>query len=243
MMKINLAFSAFEYRKFTPQSPEAKTLRRTKMKNASTLLFLLVLNATWLFSQEFKRNNVWPIGFNPVAILDFNNLNFTIDSLQFPALSTGNAAVSDLNGDLQFFTSGFVILNSNGELMNDGLDINCPSGIMLSNFYSHRSPFPQTSIILPKKENQYYVFSTGMSDSVANNYLNHSWSEFDVLSFCVVDMDSNNGQGKVIEKNRILSEHQHYVNCAMSAVKHSNGKDWWLAKGRLFTESISRIFG
>jgi hypothetical protein len=53
--------------------------------------------------------------------------------------------------------------------------------------------FDQTSIILPKKDNTYYVFSTGMSDSVANNYINHVYSEFDVLNYSVVDMDSNAG--------------------------------------------------
>lgn len=39
-----------------------------------------------------------------------------------------------------------------------------------------------------------------MSDSVANNYLNHTYTEFDVLNYSLVDMDSNAGKGKVVEK-------------------------------------------
>lgn len=69
-----------------------------------------------------------------------------------------------------------------------------------------------------------------MSDSVANNYINHVYTEFDVLNYSVVDMDSNAGMGKVVQKNVVLADKQHYVNCAMQAVKHSNGKDWWLVK-------------
>lgn len=207
------------------------------MKKASTLLFLLLLNAGWLFSQESKRNNVWPIGYEPVVKFHFLN-QFEIDTVEnylkpvAPGCAILNAgcAISDFDGKLLLFGNGYILYDSNGYGINNGVYINCPKGNVLADYYGGVSLFAQSSIILPKKGNQYYVFSTGMSDSVANNYLNHSWSEFDVLSFCVVDMDSNNGQGKVIEKNRILSEHQHYVNCAMSAVKHSNGKDWWLVK-------------
>jgi hypothetical protein len=69
-----------------------------------------------------------------------------------------------------------------------------------------------------------------MSDSVANNYLNHVYTEFDVLNYSVVDMDSNNGKGKVVQKNVVLADKQHYWNTALQAVKHANGKDWWLVK-------------
>jgi hypothetical protein len=69
-----------------------------------------------------------------------------------------------------------------------------------------------------------------MSDSVANNYINHVYSEFDVLNYSVVDMDSNAGKGKVVQKNVVLSDKQHYHWSPLSAVKHSNGKDWWLVK-------------
>jgi hypothetical protein len=69
-----------------------------------------------------------------------------------------------------------------------------------------------------------------MSDSVATNYFNHVFTEFDVLNYSIVDMDSNAGKGKVTVKNKILLDNQHYVNCALTAVKHGNGKDWWLVK-------------
>ncbi|QLH45308.1 MAG: hypothetical protein HWD58_06670 [Bacteroidota bacterium] len=85
------------------------------------------------------------------------------------------------------------------------------------------------------------MFNVGMSDSVANNYINSIFTEFDVLSYCVVDMDSNQGKGKVILKDKILSDKQHYYNTAMTAVKHANGKDWWLVKADCFSHRLQEF--
>ena len=199
-----------------------------KIKICIYAYFMLITSL--LFGQEIKRSNNWVIGFSPIVKFDFNNGNLLIDSLSLQAFSSGIASISDTNGSLAFSTSGFVILNRDGQIMNNGLDVNCPFGNILSNYYSHRSPFDQTSIIVPKKGNTYYVFSTGMSDSVANNYLNSVLTEFDVLSYCVVDMDSNAGMGKVVVKDKVLTDHQHYHYTPLTAVKHNNGRDWWLVK-------------
>ena len=182
-------------------------------------------------AQEIKRGNIWTIGFTPVSVFDFNSGTVSIaDTFQFPAIQS-NSCISDTNGKLLFFTSGFAIVDSQGFLMDNGLNVNCPFGDhILADYYGHYSLFTQTSIILPKKGNTYYVFSTGMSDSSATLYLNQIDAKFDVLNYSIVDMDSNAGKGKVTVKNKILMDHQEYANCALTAVKHGNGKDWWLIK-------------
>jgi len=140
------------------------------------------------------------------------------------------SCVSDTTGSLLFYSAGFIVVNSDGNLLENGNKINSPYGTVLCDYLGGGSNFPQTSIILPRKGNQYYVFSTGMSDSVANNYLNQVATEFDVLNYSIVDMDSNAGKGKVIAKNVVLADKQHYFNTALHAVRHANGKDWWLLK-------------
>ncbi|HNB81203.1 MAG TPA: T9SS type A sorting domain-containing protein [Chitinophagaceae bacterium] len=193
-------------------------------------IIILIFAITHCKAQEYKRNNVWTLGFSPVATFNFSAVPFSLDTFNFPAIAS-NACISDTNGVLLFFTSGFAIFNGEGLLMANGINTNCPyDEHVLADYYSHWSIFDQTSIILPKKGNTYYVFSTGMSDSVANNYINHIKTEFDVLNYSIVDMDSNAGKGKVTIKNNILMENQHYTNCAMTAVRHGNGKDWWLVK-------------
>jgi len=190
------------------------------------VLFFLSIK---LKAQESKRNNNWVIGFWPVAKFNFNS-SLNIDTLQEPSALQNCSCISDTGGNFLFFSTGFTLGDRNGGLMLYGDDVNCPKGTVLSDYYGGGSLFDQTSIILPKKGNTYYVFSTGMSDSVANNYLNHIKTEFDVLNYSIVDMDSNAGKGKVTVKNKILMENQHYTNCALTAVRHGNGKDWWLLK-------------
>lgn len=188
-------------------------------------------------SQPQNRNNNWNVGYDPVVRFNFN-IGLVIDTIQnshylvVPScgISSSAACISDTNGVSLLFTNGFIIYDKEGFGIDGGIYINCPKGEDLANYYGASSVFPQTSLILPKKDNKYYVFSTAMSDSVANNYLNHIKTEFDILNYSIVDMDGNGGLGKVTEKNTIVLDHQHYANCALSAVKHGNGKDWWLVK-------------
>jgi hypothetical protein len=188
-------------------------------------------------AQEAKRNNNWAVGFEPVVKFKFKPI-LTIDTVQnynLPvtpgcAISSSSACISDSSGLLALFGNGFILYDSLGFGIENGVYVNCPKGNILANYYGGRSLFDQSSLILPRKGNTYYVFSTGMSDSVATNYLNHVFTEFDVLNYSIVDMDSNAGKGKVTVKNKILLDNQHYVNCALTAVKHGNGKDWWLVK-------------
>ena len=199
------------------------------MRKFIFIVLLLSQVSFVVYSQEYKRNNNWSIGYAPVIVFNFNN-NFTIDTFQQVNGLKNGSCISDTNGIFMFYSTGFILGNRDGIMIDNSYGINCPYGNVLANYYGYGSVFDQTSIILPKKGNQYYVFSTGMSDSVANNYLNHVYSEFDVLNYSVVDMDSNNGKGKVIQKNVVLADKQHYWNTALHAVIHANGKDWWLVK-------------
>ncbi|MBK9483271.1 MAG: T9SS type A sorting domain-containing protein [Bacteroidetes bacterium] len=205
-------------------------------KKISTCIYLMLISSL-IYSQQNKRNNVWTVGYQPVVKFNFNGLIQidTVLNVNMPvapgcAIKSSSSTIADTNGNLLFFSNGFILYDRDGFGMENGTFINCPYGNVLNNYYGGASLFDQTSIILPKKGNTYYVFSTGMSDSVANNYINHVYTEFDVLNYSVVDMDSNAGMGKVVQKNVVLADKQHYVNCAMQAVKHSNGKDWWLVK-------------
>ena len=181
------------------------------------------------YSQESKRNNNWVTGFGPSVKMSIN-YNPSYQAFSSIYNTHCSSTISDTLGDYQFYCTGFYVMDKLGEIMQDGAQVNCPYGTELSNYYGGSSLFTQTSIILPKKGNTYYVFSTGMSDSSANIYLNHIDTKFDVLNYSIVDMDSNAGKGKVTAKNKILMDHQEYANCALTAVKHGNGKDWWLVK-------------
>jgi len=198
------------------------------MKKILLNVLLLYFGIT-CFAQAYRRNENWIIGFAPAIIFNFNG-PLLIDTLPNVSATYQASCISDTNGNFLFYMNGFNLVNYNCQHVQDGTYLNCPQGVLWGNYSGGTTPWDQNSIIIPKKNNQYYVFSTGMSDSVATNYINHIKTEFDVLNYAVVDMDLNGGLGKVIEKNKVILDHQHYRNAAMTAVKHANGKDWWLIK-------------
>jgi Secretion system C-terminal sorting domain len=200
-------------------------------------LGLIFLSASNLNAQEYKRNLNWVIG------LDALNFNFNSNKLQIDTLKNtlskvapysvsdgSNSTISDTNGNLQFFSVGYFIYDKDGLPMANSEFVNCPIGNKLADFYGMIALFVQTDIIIPKKNNEYYVIGTGMSDSVADRYINHVETKFDVLSYSIVNMDSNRGKGAVTLKNQILTQGQNYSSTAIHATKHANGRDWWLVK-------------
>jgi hypothetical protein len=148
-------------------------------------------------------------------------------------LSFGTSCISNTNGEIQLFCNGFYIVDKNFNIIDNGDKINTPYGNKLLDYYGGDGFWNQASIILPKKNNSYYIFTTGMSDWAFD-----AWKKpdppfdfrFDVLSYHIVDMDANNGKGKVVERNKILMQEARLSHNRMSAVRHANGRDWWLIK-------------
>jgi hypothetical protein len=202
------------------------------MRSYLLAIFLLCLVRDNSNAQEHKRNNIWAVGYSPAVLFDFND-SLKIDTVKKLFLSFGTSCISNTNGEIQFFCNGFYIVDKNFDIMDNGDRINTPYGSKLLDYYGGDGFWDQMSIILPKKGNTYYVFTTGMSD-----WSFDAWKKpdppfdfrFDVLSCHIVDMDANNGKGKVVERNKVLMQEARLSHNRMSAVRHANGRDWWLVK-------------
>ncbi len=69
----------------------------------------------------------------------------------------------------------------------------------------------------PGNDSIYYVFSVGVTSVYG-------------LYYSIVNINANNGFGEVIQKNiQVMPDEQ--VDC-ISAVKHGNGRDWWVVGRR-----------
>jgi hypothetical protein len=188
--------------------------------------------------QDNKRNNVWVVGSSPIVTFDFNDSELKIDTTEvLSGLSSGGSNICDSAGKLLFYCNGFYLYDKTAWPMDypDGNfdSINCPFGLKLRTYFGGNGLFAQMSIILPKKNNSYYVFTTGMSDSAYDEWKkpNPPYDfRFDVLSYHIVDMDVDMGKGKVVEKNKLLMKNARLSHNRMSAVRHANGRDWWLVK-------------
>jgi hypothetical protein len=206
---------------------------------ARLLLFCLIMSFSLARGQDFKRSNEWVLGFFPIVKFDFNNLNIKVDSISNLTYATfGHSNICDMNGRNILSCSGFYMNDSNGKYIdypNGNWDsLNCPYGLKFRTKSSANGDYNQQSLILPKSGNKYYVFTTGMSDAAFDRWQSPNATQdsfgMDVLTYHVVDMDKNNGKGGVVSKNNVLIQHPYLSHNTMQAVKHANGKDWWLMK-------------
>jgi gliding motility-associated-like protein len=195
----------------------------------SILIILLVLN---IKAQEKLRGVNWSVGFAPTLLIQFDSSQIvSLDTLNNLGLTFGSSCISDTNGTLKIICNGHYILGKDGNWIENGDSINTPLGFKLFNYYKGDGFWNQMSIILPKKDNQYYVFTTGMSDAAYDDWKGTQTDfRFDVLSYHIVDMDANAGAGKVLSKNNILMKDARLSHNRMTAVRHANGRDWWLIK-------------
>jgi len=161
------------------------------------LAFFVTLNQE-LFAQKEAYN--WYFGLN-------NAITFSTDpptELTTSALRTAgsSASISDKDGNLLFYCDAHKIYDKNNQLMADGLsDLTTFVNIVVVPFVD--SPY------------KYYVFIPGSS-----------YNPPAFLVYCVVDMQENNGLGKVTIKNQLLANN---IADRITATRHQNGNDYWLS--------------
>jgi len=180
----------------------------------------------WLSGYSFYTDNTKILGNK----IDFNN-GGKIDSLIVGGVLFGNnAIICDKAGKLLFYFGGCKVIDNTYHLMENGDSINygeaweeeCPGfGIYTGT---------QNSIILPDPGNE---------DAGRNGYyLIHKRYELiyepiiqaysPELYYTYIDMNENNGKGRVIKKNHAIFTTTNMPISYLTACKHANGKDWWI---------------
>ncbi len=160
------------------------------MKNlAIILLFMFVTNYVQAQHPEAKRANIWYFGNG--AGLDFSSgtavaiTNGQLDSWE------SCASISDINGNLLFYTDGDTIWDKNHQVMPNGTGL----------FGSCVPPGPNNSatqgvIIIPQPNSAtiFYVFTVDCAENLGARGMNYS----------MVDLNLNGGFGDVTIKNQFL---------------------------------------
>ena len=171
------------------------------MKN---LISVIILIPTLSFSQYQGAN--WFFGDS--VMLTFLPGGGTTAQQVYGLCYESSASISDSFGNLLFYTNGENIWNAGHEIMPNGCCINIDQA-----GGGEGSSVTQGVIILndPGDKLQYYVFTLGTEG----------------LYYSKVDMSLGVGTGDVTEKNILLFDHYPLME-KMHAVKHGNGRDWWL---------------
>lgn len=184
--------------------------------------FAITFYMFFLFNNSFGQgeHNIWYFG--DKAGIDFNT------SPPTPLLDgkTSSQEISatqcDENGNLLFYvgpdTSASIysiVWNKNHQKMQNGDSIQCTSSVT------------QGLLILPLDnfQKKFYLFSVGHETTP-------SFKVIMTLEYSIIDLNKNGGFGAVTEKNKILYAdyvtQDTMVTEKLTAVKHANGRDYWL---------------
>ena len=183
----------------------------------------------------------WIQGDGPISVMKFEEDTITFSAVtQDPnvVMFNGIANICDKEGNLLFFTNGIYVRNRLGNLMPNGQYLsynvdraNDPNYIYMSVSAQNGSPSEQGVLILPApgEEDIYYIFhylpidTSFLFKSIVNSIPK-------IMFYTVVNMKENFGQGVVAVKNARLPIYEPMASSRMTAVKHGNGRDWWLIR-------------
>lgn len=176
----------------------------------TSFVFLLHASVGTLFAQQDK---VWVFGTH--AGIDFNTSPPQAIQTSINA-SEACASVSDVSGNLLFYTNGSTVWNRNHAIMPNGENLPlAPPGIVESS--------SQGTLIasVPGDPDKYYIFSLGSVE----------YSYFGRLYYSIVDMSLDNGNGDVLAGQKgmlldsLLTEH-------MTAVAGDDCNIWLVVQSR-----------
>ncbi|MBN8681488.1 MAG: gliding motility-associated C-terminal domain-containing protein [Chitinophagales bacterium] len=174
-------------------------------------------------AQLSKHGNIWYFGAG--SGLDFSSGSPTVLSNINVDTYEGCAGYCDAGGKMLFYTNGggFVPNGINGP--REGIIWNANQAVMYNMGDDKGGGYSaaQGAVIVPHPGNprQYFLFTIDHNLSVITPPLGTHRG----LSYFVVDMTLNGGLGGVIEADKRLFTP---ATEAITAVRHSNGKDFWI---------------
>ena len=191
-----------------------------------------------LFVAAQKHDNVWLPGRGKLITYQFSNgITYQFGGVimdfkqyppkpaleNFPLIMYPSAIISDKNGNLFAYTNGCHIVNKNHEIMDNGDTIN-PGLYQGQTQCLLYYPTYQGTIFIPDpgNEDRYYLFHIALDYGISNPYFAGQR-----YYYSLIDASENGGLGKVVDKNQLILEDS-AVGGYISAVKHANGRDWWV---------------
>lgn len=190
--------------------------------------------------------NEWFVGIQLQKIKFIDSLSYTpleLDTIT-KSIGFGNSNICDSNGHLILATDGIKVFDSLGQYMlGGGESINNDS---IAWYYGFNASVPNSSIIIPKKNNIYYIFIATMSNEKflkAYNFIDTF--DFDEIRYSIVDMNANDGKGQITVRNKLLlhvDEYPYLNKSNFTACRHANGRDWWLLKSSARSRQVLYSF-
>lgn len=191
-------------------------------------LGLFLFTSVYLFSQN-KQDYQWLFGHESEPEEGVESYWFDFNENEHPDSMRGrhpisfaglNASISDKDGNLIFYSNGCYVVDSQHQIMPNGMDLNNEDYFRTLADTCIAYLGNQDILILPDpgNENGYYILHKAI--------MPHDSSRYVELRYSYVDMTVNNGN--VVDKNLVLSDSMRILSSYLTAIKHTNQKDWWI---------------
>lgn len=168
----------------------------------------------------------------PASYLDFSMSPPNVTYVACPFFSANyKITMSDSAGKALFHSNGYSVFNMDGSIMTNGNGLN---PIPLPNPYPFGPPFARSMICLPRTgyASDYYLIHL---EAGPDNFERRS------LMLSLISNATPSGLGKVVFKNRALFDQGYWLE-HLNAVKHANGRDWWVVISDANPETQIRKF-
>jgi hypothetical protein len=192
------------------------------------LLFSLSINAQ-------KFDNYWMMGYYSNDYPEFPGIDtYQLSFDTFPPryvyvqsafqFKQASSSICDSSGKLILYTNNCKIANGNHEIIVDGDSI--PEGFDWNEIclgFGGGIEF-LGNLLLPDPGNPRLVYS--ISKTIKKNLMPFMIFA-DKVQYAKIDLDAANGRGVLLSKgNTVIEGKFHFGH--LTAVKHGNGRDWWL---------------
>ncbi len=219
---------------------KSDTNETNNMANSIKHILLALLLPTLLWGQQWPDSR-WVGGFeeNPSVpgyanySIRFNSGGGQVDTLNWGMkFESTVASYTDSMGKLLFISNGCSVADGQGQLLANGEGLN-PGEMHDWTCGKVGYIAPRGAMVLPApgRAGLYYLFHMGTTyDPV--------WKiTYGPLYFSQVDMNANGGKGAVTEKNTVVLSGALEM---FSAVRHGNGRDWWIVVAEWRTNRLHR---
>lgn len=182
-------------------------------------------DAIWLFGDRDQdtienRYGGCEINFNSKPI----TLNYHPKSISAPFQ---NASICSSSGVLLCYSNGCEVMNGQDQIVVNGDSLN-PGEIFAANCPDIGYNGFQNMFILPFFDDSslYYIFHIDKLFNYDSNaaFVVHSANVY----YSKLDITASGGVGELLEKNHIIVHDTGLLGSPMTAVRHGNGRDWWI---------------
>ncbi len=186
------------------------------------IVFILVLSLVYFNGFPQFTNLNWKLGTN--LSLDFSNGQaiVNLNDSNRSTMNFTNTSITDRNGRIIFYSNACKVYNRNGDTMPNGSGFNHG---FYSDQYVNTDYYPlwkaATIVPFPNDSNKFYMFYMNMQWNTDGGYFPEK------LYYLIVDKSLNGGLGDVTLKDQIAISND-TLGENVFAVKHGNGKDWWI---------------